>query len=182
MTTTSRIDRRASISLTALAFGALIASAPWSRADTTTLTGKPAPDFSLKTVDGKDVKLSDLKGKVVLIDFWATWCGLCRESLPHLQHISENKDLGDKGLVVLAINGEGNKEATRKFLEDNHYTFTVPLDDKNTASGSYWVAAIPTTVLVGRDGAVKQVWIGFGTTSAKRMDDAITDAIKETAK
>src|SRR5437867_2798145 len=68
--------------------------------DTMSLQGKAAPDLSLKTLDGQDFKLSELKGSVVLMDYWATWCPPCRESLPHINAISQDKELTGKGLKV----------------------------------------------------------------------------------
>src|SRR5262245_53219774 len=72
--------------------------------DTTSLVGAKAPDIAIKSVDGADLKLADLKGKVVLLDFWATWCPPCRVSLPHLQTLSADKKLAKDGLVVWAAN------------------------------------------------------------------------------
>src|SRR5450432_626785 len=74
--------------------------------DTTSLQGKQAPDFTLQTLDGKSVTLSAQKGSVVMIDMWATWCGPCRASLPHVQKISQDKALASRGLKVWAVNAK----------------------------------------------------------------------------
>ena len=87
-----------------------------------------APDFSLKTTDDKNMKLSDLKGNVVVVDFWATWCPPCRLSLPHIQRLSEDKDKFKDGLRVLAINTREGKDKIEPFMANNKYTFTVPMD------------------------------------------------------
>ncbi|HEY7119903.1 MAG TPA: redoxin domain-containing protein [Tepidisphaeraceae bacterium] len=147
-------------------------------ADTSGLEGKPAPDVTLPTLDGKNVKLADMKGKVVILDFWATWCPPCRKSLPHLQATSIDKAMADKGLVVWAINVRETNEQVTKFLADNKYTFTVPMDP-GTVMKEYLVRGIPTTVIVGRDGSIKKVFIGFGDGSEKPMDDAIKAALDE---
>src|SRR5271156_5222659 len=89
----------------------------------TDLKGKTAPDFSLKTLDGKDVKLSDQKGSVVMVDFWATWCPPCRASLPHVQKVSADAALAQKGLKVFAVNDKEDADTVKKFLTDNKYTF-----------------------------------------------------------
>ena len=91
----------------------------WPRKSPPPLKGKPAPEIALKTLDGKDLKLSDMKGKVVVVDSWATWCPPCRESLPHLQKVSADKDLAGKGLVVWATDIKEDKPTVEKFLTDN---------------------------------------------------------------
>src|SRR3954451_4215409 len=78
--------------------------APPATPDTTTLMGKPAPEFSLATLDKHEVKLADAKGKVVMLDFWATWCPPCRASLPHVQKLATDEALHKKGLVVWVVN------------------------------------------------------------------------------
>jgi thiol-disulfide isomerase/thioredoxin len=162
-------------SLCVLALTFFVTSAR-SEDDTAGFEGKAAPDFSLTTIDGKPVKLSDMKGKVVVLDFWATWCPPCRKSLPHLQKVSADKALADKGLVVWAVNAREAKEKVQKYLDDNKLTFTVPMDQGKTMT-DYKVQGIPTTVIVGRDGNVKNVFIGFGEGSEKPIDDAITAAL-----
>jgi len=164
-----------------------IALAGWSLAraqdkstDTQSLKGKPAPDFSLQTLDGKTVTLSEQRGSVVLLDFWATWCGPCVAALPHVQQISADKDLAERGLKVWAVNAREKNEQVEKFIKQNNYTFTVPMDADGKVLQQYLVRGIPTQVIVGRDGTIKDVFIGFGgEESAKRLHDAIEAALKE---
>lgn len=147
--------------------------------DTTSLNSKKAPDFSLKTLDGKQLRLSDQKGKVVVLDLWATWCPPCRKSLPHLQSLSVNKDLAARGLVVWAVNQEETPQTVREFVGTNNYTFTVLMDADGRIGQSYLVQGIPTSVIVGRDGTVSSVFIGFGADSAKSLDDAVNRALAQ---
>lgn len=143
------------------------------------LVGKTAPDLSLKTLDGKDVKLSDQKGSVVLMDFWATWCPPCKASLPHVQKLSADKDRAAKGLKVWAVNSQEEAATVQKFVTANSYNFAVPM-----ASGEdmqkYNIEGIPTTVVVGRDGKVKNLFVGYGgEESDKQIEDAIDAALKD---
>jgi thiol-disulfide isomerase/thioredoxin len=145
-------------------------------ADPDALEGKPAPAVSVKTIDGKAVKLSDMKGKVVVMDFWATWCPPCRKSLPHVQEISANKALADKGLVVWAVNAHEQPAVVKKFLAENKFTFTVPMGTAQ-AMQQYQISGIPTTIVVGRDGNVAKAFVGFGEGSGKALDEAIEAAL-----
>jgi peroxiredoxin len=166
------------IALTVLALGlGLSLTARGDDGDTSSLVGKAAPDFALKTVDGQDFKLSDQKGKVVILDFWATWCPPCRKSLPHVQSVSQDKALAAKNVVVWAVNVRESADDVNKFLQDNHYTFKVALDAAGSAGSSYKVTGIPTTVIIGTDGVIKNVFIGFGDDSAKQIDDAIQQVV-----
>ncbi|MGE5612286.1 MAG: TlpA family protein disulfide reductase [Bacillota bacterium] len=151
--------------------------------DTSTLVGKPAPDFTLQTLDGKEVKLADQKGSVVVLDFWATWCPPCRKSLPHLQSVSQNQDLAEKGLKVFAVNAREDKEKIEPFMKQNNYTFTVPMDKDGKVLKDYLVTGIPTTVIIDRDGKIKNVFIGYsGDESAKELDNAIQAVLKASPK
>ncbi len=120
--------------------------------------GKKAPDFSLCDLKGQEVRLSALKGKVVLLDFWATWCLPCRRELPFIQRLHE--EFAPKGLVVLAITDE-EPERIRKFVQNHNYTFTVLLDPKDEVFKLYKVEAIPTLIIVGRDGVVVEHFVGL---------------------
>lgn len=146
---------------------------------TAQLKGKPAPAISLKTIDDKTINLPGPHGHVVLIDYWATWCGPCRAELPHTQKLAADKTLADRGLVVLAINKEEAPERVKRFLEKNRYTFTVPMDAEHNFGDAYFVHGLPVTILIGRDGKVRNVFIGYGPKSDPKIDDAIADALKQ---
>ncbi len=177
-TTARRWIRGVALSICTVALTGLLWAAD-NKKDTKSLEGQPAPDFTMQTLDGKTVKLSDQKGSVVLMDFWATWCPPCRKSLPHIQKLSEDKALAEKGLKVWAINAHEDKAKVQDFITSNKFTFTVPLDADGTAMKKYLSHVIPTTVLVGRDGTIKNVFIGYsGEESDKEMESAIEAALK----
>jgi thiol-disulfide isomerase/thioredoxin len=148
--------------------------------DTNSLVGKPAPDFTLNTIDAKEVKLSDLKGDVVVLDFWATWCPPCRKSLPHLNKVANDKELAEKGFKVFAVNCRETKDKAENYLKTNNLQLNVPLDVNGATMKDYMVQGIPTTVIVGRDGKIKNVFVGFGgEKSEKDLDEAVAAAVKE---
>jgi peroxiredoxin/outer membrane lipoprotein-sorting protein len=131
-----------------------------SGAQATALEGKPAPDFKLTAIDGSEVTLADLKGHVAVLDFWATWCGPCCASLPHIDAI--NTDFSEKGLKVYAVNLQETKPQVQKFLIAQKLTLPVLLDSDGATGKKYLANAIPETVIIGKDGIVKKVIIGFG--------------------
>lgn len=105
--------------------------------------------FSLKDLDGKTWNLSELKGKVVLVNFWATWCPPCRKEMPDLQKFAQ--EFKDKDLVILAISDETDAKV-RPFIADKGYTFPVLLDPGRTVNLRYHVLGIPNSFIYGRDG------------------------------
>ncbi len=109
-----------------------------------------APDFELKNLDGTTIKLSDLRGKNVIINFWATWCGFCVEEMPDLQKLQNTYK--DKNLVVLAINVGESKEVVEKFMKDNNLDLEVVLDEDSEVSNLYGVRSFPTSLVVSKDG------------------------------
>lgn len=143
------------------------------------LVGKTAPEFALHTIDGQEVSLSELKGQVVLLDVWATWCPPCRESLPHLQKLSTDASLATQGLVVWALNDAEQPADVAAFLAANKYTFTVPLDDSAKTLEAYHVEVLPSTILIGRDGTIKATFTGFSDSQAHQIDAAITKALAQ---
>lgn len=116
-----------------------------------TLVGTAAPDLQLTDLDGRPVQLLDLRGKVVLLDFWATWCAPCREALPMLEVY--HRGLEDKGLVVLGVNAEAPSVA-RGFLSRERLTFRSLVDSNEDAVRAFRVSAWPTQVLINRDGTI----------------------------
>jgi peroxiredoxin len=141
--------------------------------DTTSLAGRPAPSFNLPSLDGGSVTLSQLKGHVVVLDFWATWCPPCRKSLPHVQQVSQDPMLQKKGLKVLAVDLREPKEKVQDFLNQNTYNFPVALDHEGAIAEKYLIQGIPTTVIIDDKGVIQRVFIGFGDETEKNLDAAI---------
>ena len=128
------------------------------------LVNKPAVDFALKGLDGKIVKLSALKGKVVVVDFWATWCGPCKASFPYLQKVYE-KYKANPNVVILAVNtwenvsGKEREDLVKKFMAENKYTFPVLYDQGFVEK--YEVEGIPTKFVIDKKGMIQFKSIGF---------------------
>ncbi len=118
-----------------------------------------APDFTLKSDNGENLKLSELRGEVVLINFWASWCGPCRQEMPLLSELHDK--YRDMGFTVLGVNVEENSSAARKLLKDMPVSFPVLFDSDSSVSRKYDVVAMPSTVLVDRDGNVRYLHKGY---------------------
>ena len=118
---------------------------------------EPAPDFALPDLEGRTVSLEGLRGQVVLLNFWATWCLPCREEMPLLEKL--HRELGPNGLVVLGVNYRESAAAVRAFLKAHGLTFPVVLDDGEAAK-RYAVYAIPVTFLIDRQGKVAARVVG----------------------
>ena len=134
------------------------------------LVGKPAPDFKLDSLNGKSVSLSDFKGQVVLLDFWASWCPPCQESLPHLGQVYGEKN---DGVKVLAVNMGEQREAVQAFVKQQNIDVPVLLDPKNQVAQKYNVSSIPQSVIIGKDGQVKKVFVGMGPDTFKQIRQEI---------
>lgn len=123
-----------------------------------------APDFSLKDLQGNTVKLSDYRGKVVIINFWASWCPPCRSELPDFNKASAEITKG-KDAIILAVNttngynGE-TPDKVRKFVKENNLTMKILLDEKDEASTLYGISSLPTTFIIKKDGTVHGYQVG----------------------
>lgn len=140
------------------------------------LEGQIAPDFSLESLDGKGYSLSALKGKLVLIDFWATWCGPCKEELPLIEKL--HQEFKDKGLVVLGINNE-EKATVEKFVKENNITFPILMDSQWKVSESYDVSAIPRVFLIDKEGKIVKDILGYSPENEKILREAIEKLLSE---
>jgi peroxiredoxin/outer membrane lipoprotein-sorting protein len=134
------------------------------------LVGETAYNFDLTNLEGKSVSLDEFRGKIVLIDFWATWCAPCREAHPHIQDIYD--EYKDDGLVVLGVNNESKKKAAQ-YMEENNYTFPTLLDLDRKVQARYQVSAIPNVFIINREGDVAANLIGY------RTKDQVVSALKE---
>jgi thiol-disulfide isomerase/thioredoxin len=124
-----------------------------------------APDFTLEDLSGKRFSLSRMRGRTVLLDFWASWCGPCRAEMPVLERL--HRQFAERGLSVVGVNVNEPRETAARFIEQQGYTFTVLLDRRFEASMLYDARALPTLVLVDAEGNVKAY--GHGTRSEAEL-------------
>jgi thiol-disulfide isomerase/thioredoxin len=137
--------------------------------------GDAAPDFTLKDLAGTEVSLASLKGKVIVLDFWATWCGPCKAAMPVIQKLHD--DYAAKGVAVLGVNTwEQNQKAVKNYIESKKYTYPCLLDGDKLAE-AYGVPGIPTLVVIGKDGKVVLTEIGLADASGGALRKAIDAAL-----
>ncbi|HMB15589.1 MAG TPA: TlpA disulfide reductase family protein [Pelovirga sp.] len=117
------------------------------------VAGDIAPDFTLEDTKGNKVTLSSLRGKVVMVNFWATWCPPCKEEMPSMERL--NKFMSDEDFVMLAINADDNgREVVPDFLKKNPHDFTVLYDDQGAVKQSYGVYKLPESFIINKDGTI----------------------------
>ena len=133
--------------------------------------GQKAPEIALSDLSGKPVKLSSFKGKVVIVDFWASWCGPCRESMPVFDKLS--KTYGKQGLVVLGVNIDNDVKSANKFLKDIPVSFPVVNDAKKAVAKAYAPPTMPSSYIIDRQGKVRVVHAGFKASDAKKIEAEI---------
>jgi thiol-disulfide isomerase/thioredoxin len=143
---------------------------------TAALVDKPAPDFTLPTLTDDPVKLAAIKDRVVVLDFWASWCGPCMVSLPHLNTFHEKLAADEAKVTLIAINVGEQKDHVTRIVTDKKWTFTVALDEDNAVSESYGITGLPTTIIIDRTGTVKKAFVGAGRHAE------IEKAVEELAK
>lgn len=122
------------------------------------ISGKAA-NFTLKSRSGKNIKLSELRGEVVMLNFWASWCGPCRQEMPHLEKI--HKKYKRLGFTLLGVNVEENSTDAKNYLKDVKVTFPVLFDNTQKTSKLYDVSAMPTTILIDRNGNKRFIHKGY---------------------
>ena len=123
--------------------------------------GDPAPDFELATLDGGTARLSDFRGRPVILNFWATWCAPCRLEMPELQRAQTEFDAAGEGPIVLTINEGDSAEQVGEFFAEVGLTLTALLDSEGEVGTTYGAFFLPTTIIIGPDGAVVAVHRGM---------------------
>ena len=144
--------------------------------------GQPAPAFSAPSLSGGELSLGDLRGQVVLLNVWATWCPPCREEMPGLQRLHE--ELADEGLAVTAVSIDraAARGEVEEFVRANSITFRVLLDPGERVTRTYRTTGVPETFLVGRDGTLLRRWIGQIDPASATIRDAVADALRQRAE
>ncbi len=136
-----------------------------------------APDFTLKSRDGRNMKLSELRGQVVMINFWASWCGPCRQEMPLLDALFQQYE--PLGFTLLGVNVEQDVADAERMLKDAPVSFPVLFDPDNAVTKAYDVVAMPSTILVDRDGNMRFVHHGYKPGYEDDYQAQIRELIKE---
>lgn len=156
----------------------LIALWLWGNPVLSLTLGEQAPHFSLTQLyDGKNVELADYRGKVVYLDFWASWCPPCRVSLPQIE--SMQKALGAEDFEVVAINLDEDKHAARQFLKRFPVSYTVLSDEKGEVAKRYALPGMPTSYVVNRNGKVTMIHKGFKPSDMVKISAHIKRLLRE---
>jgi thiol-disulfide isomerase/thioredoxin len=139
--------------------------------------GTSSSDFSLTDVNGKVVTLKQFKGKVVFLDFWAPWCDPCREELPALDALY--KKYSNDGLEVIGIDIDSSEKLVAEFLRKFPVAFTILIDKKGAVRRGYSFRTLPTAFVIGRDGVIRYVHMGFGKEFLQMYEKEIIDLLKQ---
>jgi cytochrome c biogenesis protein CcmG/thiol:disulfide interchange protein DsbE len=127
-----------------------------------------APDFTLPQLDGQDLRLSSYRGKIVLLDFWATWCDPCREETPHLVELQQK--YGDRGLQIIGVSMDDSPEPVRPFYQQFHMNYPVVMGTAKTGELYGGVLGLPIAFLIGRDGIIYAKHVGATDAAAFEKD------------
>jgi thiol-disulfide isomerase/thioredoxin len=143
------------------------------------LIGKPAPDFKLELLDGSEFKLSEQKGRVVVLDFWASWCGPCMQSLPQVDSVVA--EFADRDVKLVAVNMQEDRDSIKSALERLEIKPAVVLDIDGAAAEHYQVTAIPHTVVIDSQGNIAKLFIGSGPETAAQLRTTIEELVSSSA-
>ena len=141
------------------------------------MEGQPAPDFALKSSTGENLRLSEYRGDVVMINFWATWCGPCRQEMPLLDELYTRYQR--VGFNLLGVNIDDDSRRAMKMVEELGVNFPVLFDARKEVSKLYEVEAMPVTVLVDREGTVRHVHHGYKPGYEEKYLDEIRSLLRE---
>ncbi len=141
------------------------------------LVGKPAPDIELDLLDGKKFRLSDHKGRIVVLDFWASWCGPCLQVMPQIDKVTH--EFADQGVELFAINLEETPDKVKTALDRLKLTTTVALDSNGRVAEKYGATSIPQTVIIDRSGKVARLFVGGGPRFGDQLRTALQAVLSD---
>lgn len=136
-----------------------------------------APDFTLKSLEGSNLRLEEYRGQVVLLNFWASWCGPCRQEMPLLDRLHHRYE--DTGFAVLGVNVEGEVAPAQEIVDKTNVTFPILIDDGQKVSELYNLQAMPSTVVIDRDGVVRYIHLGYKPGDEAKYVEVVKKLIRE---
>ncbi len=136
-----------------------------------------APDFTLKSLQGTNLRLEEYRGQVVLLNFWASWCGPCRQEMPILDRIHQRYE--DTGFAVLGVNVEGEIAPALKIPNLTNVTFPILIDEGQVVSELYGLEAMPSTLVIDRNGVVRYVHLGYKAGDEAKYIEVVKSLIRE---
>jgi peroxiredoxin len=142
-----------------------------------TAQGATAPDFTLKALDGNNLRLAEQRGDIMLINFWASWCGPCIQEMPALDKLAQKYQA--LGVQVWGVNVENDSTAAKAYLSKVKVEFPILFDLDNSVSKAYQVDAMPTTVILDKDGKVRAVHRGYQPGFEKKYENDIKQLLRE---
>ena len=145
--------------------------------ETLVKVGDDVPEFVVEMFDGQKINIKDLKGKIVLINFWATWCPPCQEELKRVQKEIIDRFKG-KDFVFLAISREESKEQVKKFRERNGYTFPMGLDPERKIYSKFATATIPRNFIIDKKGKIVEIEVGYTKEAFSKMIEKLERLLK----
>lgn len=137
--------------------------------------GRPAPDFSLRDIDGNTVRLRHLRGQVVFLNFWATWCPPCREEMPEIEIIHQRYK--DAGVVVIGVDLDETVAEVREYTEAGGFTWTFVIDTTGEVARDYRVDVIPTSFFIDGEGTIRS--IAIGAMSEQQIEEKLAKAFRQ---
>ncbi|MCK0164575.1 TlpA disulfide reductase family protein [Marinobacter sp. S6332] len=137
----------------------------------------PAPDFTLESRAGDNIRLEDHRGEVVMLNFWASWCGPCRQEMPLMDDLYGRYQ--DLGFTILAVNVDENRGEALRFLDKVPVSYPILYDPESSVSELYEVPAMPTTVMIDRDGNVRYIHYGYKPGYEDEYEAQIRELVRE---
>ncbi|MGI9234414.1 MAG: TlpA family protein disulfide reductase [Woeseiaceae bacterium] len=158
-------------------FGLVVSILAASSLASSGMEGQPAPDFALKSSSGENLRLSEYRGDVVMINFWATWCGPCRQEMPLLDELYTRYQR--VGFNLLGVNIDDDSRRAMKMIDELGVNFPVLFDARKEVSKLYSVEAMPVTILVDREGNVRHVHHGYKPGYEEKYLDQVRSLLRE---
>jgi len=141
------------------------------------IQAEPAPDFTLKSNTGENIRLAEQRGKVVMLNFWAAWCGPCRKEMPLLDEMYQRYHKA--GFELYGVNVEQNTDDAEKLLKELGTSFPILWDGDSKVSKLYQVSAMPTTIMIDKDGEIRYVNRGYKPGDEEKYREQIRELIRE---